>query len=53
MQRFRTFLKEMAAVNVADLNTEFINQNSLSSGTYFYQLNTTNNQSVRKFLYVK
>ena len=35
------------------LNTEFINQNSLSSGTYFYQLNTTNNQSVRKFLYVK
>ena len=35
------------------LNTEFINQNSLSSGTYFYQLNTTNNQRVRKFLYVK
>lgn len=35
------------------LDTEFINQNSLSSGTYFYQLNTTNNQRVRKFLYVK
>jgi len=26
MQRFRTFLKEMAAVNVADLNTEFISK---------------------------
>tara|TARA_Y100000114_G_scaffold116115_1_gene110368 strand:+ start:194 stop:1000 length:807 start_codon:yes stop_codon:yes gene_type:complete len=24
MQRFRTFLKEMAAVNIADLNTEFL-----------------------------
>ena len=24
MQRFRTFLKEMAAVNVADLDTEFL-----------------------------
>ena len=35
------------------LDTEFINQNSISSGTYFYQLNTTNNQRVRKFLYVK